>query len=179
MSMYSGTGNSEQCRSEQCRAGRRIALFHRQQSLLAVQTAAVAGQPTAGADDPVARNDDADRIASIGQPHRPRCSRRADLLGDLPVGAGLAVRNRLQSRPDPALELRTAEFEVKCEFGQLPGEVRLELLDGVSEGAGGGGLPSRPVRFVGLIGHPQVVHRRVGSGQGERTDRAVDCSVPQ
>src|SRR5262245_13783474 len=91
--------------SNQCLAA--DALLELQQELLALDAAAVPGQAAAAADHTVARHDDADRVAAVGQPDRAGTRRAADALRQFAVRFGLAVRDVSQGGPDPLLERRT------------------------------------------------------------------------
>ena len=51
--------------------------LNRQQGLLQIQTAGVAAQSAVGGDDPVAGDEDGDRIAAVGLPHRLKAPRAA------------------------------------------------------------------------------------------------------
>src|SRR3954471_23278267 len=75
-----------------------------EQRLLERQATCVAGQAAIGADHPVARDEDADRVATVRAADGAR--RAVDRAGGLPVRDGLAVRDLLQARPNAALERR-------------------------------------------------------------------------
>ena len=81
----------------------------------------------------MARHDDADRIVTVGQADGTRCVGGAQLGGDLSVRTGLAIGDRQQRGPHPALERRPDQVQLQVELGALPAEVLLELLDGVGE----------------------------------------------
>lgn len=69
-----------------------VDLFQVQQGAFALQAAAVAREAAVRADHPVARHDDRDRVMPIGQSHRARGPRSADLLGDASVRPRLPCR---------------------------------------------------------------------------------------
>ena len=75
-----------------------LAVFELQaeQRFLRVEAAAEAGQVAAGADHPVAGDDDRNRVSAIGGTDRADRFRAADPLGDVAVGAGRAVGDLLQ-----------------------------------------------------------------------------------
>ena len=79
------------------RRGRRAAseqrvLLELEQRLLALEPAGVAGERAVGADHPVARDHDRDRVAAVGQPDRARGGvGLAEPVRDLAVRRGLAV----------------------------------------------------------------------------------------
>src|SRR3954451_8422640 len=76
-------------------------LFEIEQRFLAVETSCVAGQLAVFADDPVARNHDAERIAADGGPDFLRCGPIREFRREFTVGDGLAVRDRRQPVPYP------------------------------------------------------------------------------
>lgn len=91
--------------------------------LFAVEATGVAGQLAAAPDDAMAGDEDAQRVAADG------CT---DLLSGDPVarsgrqvavGDGLAVRNLLDLRPDPGLELLAVRGQGQLEFAARPGQV--------------------------------------------------------
>src|SRR6266704_4153098 len=88
-----------------------------QELLLALQAAGVAGQLAGAGDDPVAGDQDAQRIAA---------HRGADLLGvlaaaqptgEVAVGGGLPVGNLRDQLPDTELELRATGLKRQVEQG--------------------------------------------------------------
>src|SRR3546814_16491196 len=71
----------------------------------------------------MARDDDRDRVASVGQADRAR--RRIGVpqaSGDLPIGRGLTVLDLQELVPDPLLEVGPVRIEGQVELGELPGE---------------------------------------------------------
>src|ERR1700730_8961716 len=83
----------------------------REQPLLALQAAAVAGQRSVRTDDPMARNQDGNGIAAVREPHRPRGIRIADAPRQFTVAPGFPIRNFRECTPDALLEFRTVEAE--------------------------------------------------------------------
>ena len=87
-------------------------LLELEQELLALQPAGVAGEGAVGADDAVARDDDRDRVAAVGQADRARGGvGAAEAVRDLAVRRGLAVADLAQLAPDPLLERRADRGE--------------------------------------------------------------------
>jgi hypothetical protein len=141
--------------------------------LLAFQAAAVAGEVTGGADDTVARHDDADRIASIGQTDRPGAAGASDPLGELAVGPRFAVRDLLQSGPHCALKRGADESHRQVELGTLAAEVLIQLPDHLGERGGVRLAEGRVWRPVSLQVHVQTAELAVQRDQGERADGTV------
>src|SRR6266849_8997975 len=98
-------------------------LLEREQEPLAVHPAAVASQAAVGADHPMAGDHDRDRVPAVCQADCAGGRRLADPSGQIAVGDGLAVRDRLQRRPHATLELRAVEGERQVEAGQLTAEI--------------------------------------------------------
>src|SRR5215467_12847347 len=90
-----------------------------EQVVLALDSAAVAGQVAVGAHYPVAGDDDADRVPAVGQADGARRGRLADLVGELSVRERLAVGDVLQGRSDPALERGAVQGEREVELGPV------------------------------------------------------------
>src|SRR6187399_2723518 len=109
------------------------ALLEVEQLTFALQAAAVAGEVTVRADDPVAGHDDADRILAVGQAHGSRRGRVPDAFGQFAVGNLFTVRDPAQLCPHRALKGRAAEPEVQFEFPPLAREILGELVDGLAE----------------------------------------------
>ena len=89
--------------------------------------APVADELPAGADHPVAWHDDGERVPPVGEADRPDGSRTADGLRDVPVRAGLSVRDFQQGLPHRLLERRALRVQVQVEVRPLPLEVLAEL----------------------------------------------------
>ena len=86
-------------------------------------------QRAVGPDDPVARDDDRDRVATVRQPDGPDQLRVAQPAGELRVGDGLAVGDARRARPRRASGSRVpCECERQLEVVALAGEVGVELL---------------------------------------------------
>lgn len=66
----------------------RPAFLQLEQSSFPVDSTAVPGELSAGADHAVARDDDGDGIVAVGQSHGACGAGGADLVGDFPVGPG-------------------------------------------------------------------------------------------
>jgi hypothetical protein len=74
--------------------------FQCEQILLGLQPTGKPGQPTRGANDPMARCNDRDGITPIGRTHGAYGFWVTDLLGDLTVAAGFAKGDGQQCLPD-------------------------------------------------------------------------------
>jgi hypothetical protein len=128
-----------------------------EQLLLALHAAGVAPHAAVGADDPVARADDGQRVGADGGAQRlDPVARDAELGGQLAVGDRRAVLDRVQGLPDPLLEFGAARGEIEAEGGQLPGEVRGELADHLGEGRR---VTAPAVADLGRIALPGHRHR--------------------
>ena len=75
-----------------------MALLVGEQPLLALEAAAVADQGAGLADHPVAGDDDADRVAAVGEPDRAGRLRQADAQRERAVALGGAIGNVEQRR---------------------------------------------------------------------------------
>jgi len=106
-----------------------------EQPALAGQAAAVAGERAVGADHAVAGDDDADRVAAVGQAHGAGGCGTAELLGERAVRRGGAVGNCLQRLPHLLVEGRADRGEPQVERGASAGEVFAELRDRREQGA--------------------------------------------
>jgi hypothetical protein len=83
----------------------------------------------------MARDDDADRVAAIGQPDSARNPRTAQLGRQGAIGRRRAVRDGEQQPPDAPLEVRAARRQRDAELGQLATKVRLQLAHHRTKGA--------------------------------------------
>src|SRR6516162_9193086 len=85
--------------------GDRPSAFQPEQQLLALETAAVAGQAAVAADHPVAGHDDRDRVGPVGQADRARRDQPlAQRPRDVAVADGAPVRDLGQLGPHGHLE---------------------------------------------------------------------------
>src|SRR5580704_5228373 len=75
-----------------------------QQLLLPLHTPAIASQRPVTPDNPVAGNNNSDRVGTASPGHRPNSSRLTDGLCQLRIAARLPPRNLPQSLPYPCLE---------------------------------------------------------------------------
>jgi hypothetical protein len=85
-----------------------------QQPALALNAAAVAGEGAVRTNDPVTRNDDCDRIRSVGESDGADCRGAADALGEFTVRSRRTAGNLAQSPPD---------FALKCGASGLDGQI--------------------------------------------------------
>src|SRR5690606_20604310 len=91
----------------------------------------------AGADHPVAGNDDGNGVAAVGQAHGPYRGGVADKQGDVLVAAVFAMGNGLQGPPDALLEGRAPRRQGQVELAQAAVEISPQLVTGVlQQGAG-------------------------------------------
>src|SRR5215475_5937290 len=103
------------------------ALLEPEQITLAIEAAAVPDEAARRADDTVARNDDGDRVATVGEADGPGRARLPDLGSELSVRDGLAVGDIGQCRPDTSLKRCAMQPDGKVEVGQPTGEIGPEL----------------------------------------------------
>jgi len=75
-----------------------------QQSPLSIDSTCVSGQRSIGSHDPVARDDDRDRVPAIGGADGPNRIRRSDPLGKLSVADASAPWYPQELVPDATLE---------------------------------------------------------------------------
>ena len=113
--------------SEQAPLGDDLGALEFEQPALAVEAAGVAGERPVGADDSVARHEDADRIAAHRAAHAPREVAIAEALGEIAVRDCLAERDLAQHRPHRVLELIADRREREVEADASPGEVLVEF----------------------------------------------------
>ena len=150
-----------------------VILLELKQGAFAMEATPISSEAAVGTDHSMARNDDADGVVSVGQPHRPRGSGPADLACDLPIRRGLSIGDIEQGSPDSPLERGSLESEGDVELGELAIEVGLELVDGVGECH----WTVAPAVLVGwrvrLVGHSQIGDRLAVTSHRERADRAV------
>src|SRR5579872_3746672 len=153
--------------------------FEVQQRRLARQAAAVACQLAVRADDPVAGNDDRNRVAAVRQPDGASGARQLDPARDLAVGDGLAEADGLQLSPDAPLERSAAGRQRQVEARERAGEVGIELASRLRER-----LPIRALDPIGADGRAAFVRVHVDAGYGgavrgdqQRPDRALDKAV--
>ncbi len=105
-----------------------------EQEALDVEPTAEPGERAVCADHSVARQDDRERVLTVGGSDRPGGLRREpEPPGLLAVAHGLAVRDRGESEPAPPLELGSCQLQRKVEGHELPLEVGLELACGLVE----------------------------------------------
>ncbi len=119
-------------RIEQVRRTRRT--LERQEGPLDGEPAAKAGERAVGPDHAVARNDDRQRIRTVGKPDRPRTSDDSHVPRELPVRPGLAVGDGAQPFPDRELKRRARRGELQLEAPSLPGEILGKLRPHAREG---------------------------------------------
>ena len=107
--------------------------FQFEQMRLGRQPAGKAGQRAITADHPMAGHDDGDRIAAVGGADGAGRTGLAQALGQLPVGARLAVRDLQQAVPDRALERRAGEVQRQVEALAQSGEIFTKLALGFEQ----------------------------------------------
>ena len=101
-----------------------LAALEIEQRLFDRQPAAVAGERSVAADDAVTRNDDRDRIGSVGETDGAHRFGIADAPRELSVAGGLAVRDIAQRAPHLLLKRRALRRERNIKRAELAGEVR-------------------------------------------------------
>src|SRR5258708_32115721 len=102
--------------------------FQAQKFFFGLQAAAVAGERAVCAQDPVAGNDDGNRVVVIGLANRAKSLRAAYLPRNFSVTAGCTVRNAPQRLPARLLKWSADQVQRAGEFTQLTTEVSVELL---------------------------------------------------
>src|SRR5215467_5698409 len=108
----------------------------------------------------MARDDDRDGIAVVGETHGAESLGASYGASDVGVGAGFAVRDIKQSMPAADLERRTAEIKRKTEALTLPAEIFIKFA-GVRANGGGGLFP----RHSGV---PREARRKFAAIEGEK-----------
>src|SRR5690348_14463309 len=98
----------------------------------------------------MARHDDADWVVPIRQADGAKRCWCSDLTCDLAVRPRLTVGNGQQRLPHLPLKCCADEVQINVEFGQLTGEVRLQLVDCLRERVVVG-YPAVTTRLVGLV----------------------------
>ena len=108
-------------------------LFFLEEAALARRSPAVAAEGPIGPDHSMARHHERQAVARAGAGHGPHGLRLSDGLGDLGVGAGLAIRDLLQRAPHAPLEGRGRDVDRQVqardgpvEMGQDRGQHRLQ-----------------------------------------------------
>jgi len=101
--------------------------FQLQQPRLGRQATGKSREFSGGSDNTVTRSNNGNGVSAIGSANRAHRRRAADLLGDLPVGASLAIRYGQQRIPNTALEFRPCEIELHGKRLALAGEILGEL----------------------------------------------------
>src|SRR5579862_3143928 len=94
----------------------------------------------------MARNDDGNRIRSVGQAHGSRGVWISEPARQLAIGSGLAVRNCLKHLPDAKLKIGADQRQWQVEISQLAGKISAQLADGFVEGR----RIFAPIRFWAL-----------------------------
>src|ERR1043166_5448156 len=90
-----------------------------QKILLRSDATCKACERTIGANQPMARCNDRNRISAAGSADSARCLRLPDLTGDIRVAPRLPKRDREECLPDAFLKIRAAEVEEQCEDLQI------------------------------------------------------------
>ena len=99
------------------------ARFEVEQGSFDLYPAAEAGQAAIGGNDPVAWVEKTDRVGGVGPAYRPGSSGATQKIGDLAIGAGLAVGNPAQLPPDLMLELRAFGIDLQVEDATVSAEI--------------------------------------------------------
>ena len=142
-------------------------LLQLQQKTLFFQTAAVACQAPVRAHDPVAGDQDGDRVAVVGHAHRPAGVGPSDLAGQLAVGDGLAIGDGEQGVPHQPLKIRPGGGEGQVEAAPLPGKILPQLLRApLQQGAGG--------TAQDMISEEKARDSLSAAGKGEEPDGAAE-----
>ncbi len=151
---------------------RRDGAFERQQAALGIHAAGVSRQRAVAAHHAVARYEDRQRVAVVGRPHGAARPRPADLRGDLRIGAGGAVGDRLQRPPDLLPEGRPVGGERQGELPPQPREVFVDLPCRLAQQGCGRGVG------VGRAAEVEAHERPVGGRERQRPEgRAEGVAV--
>ncbi len=102
--------------------------FEGEQELFARQTAGVTGQLAARTDDPMAGNDDRNRIVIVGTAYGPRSLRITCPTGDFAVSHGLSIRNFREDLPNFLPIRGSLRFKRQIERGAFSGEIFIQLF---------------------------------------------------
>ena len=102
--------------------------FEGEQELFARQTAGVTGQLAARTDDPMAGNDDRNRIVMVGTAYGPRSLRITCPTGDFAVSHGLSIRNFREDLPNFLPIRGSLRFKRQIERGAFSGEIFIQLF---------------------------------------------------
>jgi len=97
------------------------------QFFLVRKAAPKTGQASIAADHAVARNNDGNGIAAIRKSHRAHRLRIPNLLRELRIRYGFAIRNCPQADPYTELKLRSLRCQGQIKLLQFSGEIRLQL----------------------------------------------------
>ena len=103
--------------------------FQFQELLLGGETATIACEGVVASDYPMARQNDGNRIGTIGGGHCPDGQWLADCLGKLAIRNRLAVRNRLESLPDRLLEIGADQQQRQIKLMANAGKIFIQLFD--------------------------------------------------
>src|SRR5690349_18555774 len=138
--------------------------FEGEQRTLRTQPIAAGVAPDSRArEDPVAGNDNGDRIGADGLSYGP-CAAGRD-LGNIGVAAGLSIRNAAERLPYTQAIRRAGRGERQVEAGQLLVEIRMELSARLEQERGFGLVPAPPPveRDDGalLLGYGEIADGRV------------------
>jgi len=101
--------------------------FEFQQLPLDAQSAPVADEFLVGADDPVAGDEQRQRVFVVGEADGAGCLRVAEAMRDVAVAPGFPVGNVAQLFPDMPHIFRAVRGERQREGLQLPGQVEPQL----------------------------------------------------
>src|SRR5258705_228981 len=99
-----------------------------QEPALALESPTEPRQLTAGPDDPMARDDDGDRVLPVSRTDGSRGIHVAQTAGQIAVARGGPVRNGAEGVPDAMLERRAQRFQGYVERGARAAEILGELL---------------------------------------------------
>src|SRR5580765_265274 len=159
------------------RSSRRHRALETEQLPLPREPAAVAADLPARRDDPVARDDDRDRIAAERLPDGAAPARLPDPPRDLAVRDDLPRGHARRRHEDAALEGRhAAQVDPHVERPALAGKVRPQLVDDVGRLRGGaddgGAEPAEPADEGRLApAEPDADDARVAGGDVQGADR--------
>src|SRR2546425_3562781 len=137
------------CADSERKTRAQIGLLQIEQFELKVESATVAAERAVGGDHTMTGNNNRDGIAVVRHADGAECMRMRDGLGDVAVGASLAVRDVEQGAPALQLKIGAAEVQWEGEVLAITVEIFVEFAEPGSEGFGGL-LPGLIVAFGGL-----------------------------
>lgn len=153
----------------------------REQPSLPLEAASIARELSASPDDPMARDDQTDRVPAVRQADSARRRRLSERRGDLAVRARRARRDALHLRPDAALEGSPARLDRDVrERDMITAQVRPQpagearRVRGAPEHDGAIPRRQRAVKARRAVGELERVNRAAPGHEQQGPDRRLD-----